>query len=188
MPAHRVLLTGIGRRVASHVSVAAHRTSPLLPSVDGALFARAAIIWLSIVLPDYAWKAASAQPTGQAPAFAVLVFTKTAGFRHDSIPAGIAALKLLGDQHNFHVDASEDAAVFTAESLARYRLIIFLNTTGDILARGEQAAFERFIQRGGDLSASTPPRIPDMSGLGTVSSWGPTSRATPPSRRRPSEW
>jgi type 1 glutamine amidotransferase len=149
MPAHRVLLTGIGRRVASHVSVAAHRTPPLLPSVDGALFARAAIIWLSIVLPDHAWKAASAQPTGQAPAFAVLVFTKTAGFRHDSIPAGIAALKLLGDQHNFHVDASEDAAVFTAESLARYRLVIFLNTTGDILDRGEQAAFERFIQRGG---------------------------------------
>ena len=182
MPAHRVLLTGIGRRVASHVSVAAHRTPPLLPSVDGALFARAAIIWLSIVLPDYAWKAASAQPTGQVPAFAVLVFTKTAGFRHDSIPAGIAALKLLGNQHNFHVDASEDAAVFTAESLARYRLIIFLNTTGDILARGDSSSVE------GDLSASTPPRIPDMSGLGTVSSWGPTSRATPPSRRRPSEW
>jgi type 1 glutamine amidotransferase len=149
MQAYGVLLTGVGRSVAAHCSAVTHRNPPPLPSVDGALFARIAILWLSIMLPGYAWKAASAQPTGQGPAFAVLVFTKTAGFRHDSIPAGIAAIKTLGDQHHFHVDTSEDATVFTDESLARYQLVIFLNTTGDILERGQQAAFERFIQRGG---------------------------------------
>jgi type 1 glutamine amidotransferase len=104
---------------------------------------------LSIVLPCCAWKAASSPSTGRGSAFAALVFTKTAGFRHDSIPAGIAAIKSLGDQHNFRVDASEDGTIFTDENLARYQVVIFLNTTGDVLDPGEQAAFERFIRRGG---------------------------------------
>ena len=82
-------------------------------------------------------------------AFAVLVFSKTAGFRHDSIPTGTAALKSLGEQHRFTVDATEDATVFVDAGLARYRTVVFLNTTGDVLDSSQQAAFERFIRRGG---------------------------------------
>ena len=39
----------------------------------------------------------------------VLVFSRTAGFRHDSIPDGIAAVRQLGQQNGFDVDATEDA-------------------------------------------------------------------------------
>ena len=39
----------------------------------------------------------------------VLVFSKTAGFRHSSIPNGIAAIKKLGQENGFAVDATEDA-------------------------------------------------------------------------------
>ena len=53
-----------------------------------------------------------------APKFQVLVFSKTAGFRHDSIPTGIAAVKQLGTANNFTVDATEDATAFTAANLA----------------------------------------------------------------------
>ena len=84
--------------------------------------------------------------------FTVLVFTKTAGFRHESIPAGIAALQALGVQHHFRVEVSEDAAVFTPETLARYRVVIFLSTTGDILDLNQQAAFEQFIRQGGGFA------------------------------------
>jgi len=104
---------------------------------------------LSIVLPGCAWNAASTPSASHGPAFAVLVFTKTSGFRHDSIPAGITAIKSLGDQHNFRVDAGEDGTVFSDENLARYQVVIFLNTTGDVLDPGEEAAFERFVRRGG---------------------------------------
>lgn len=82
-------------------------------------------------------------------AFAVLVFSKTAGFRHDSIPAGIAAIKTLGEQYGFTVDASEDAAVFTDAALTKYRSVIFLSTTGHVLDSAQQAAFERYIRHGG---------------------------------------
>ena len=63
-----------------------------------------------------------------APAFAadfsVLIFSKTAGFRHDAIPAGITAIQQLGTQNNFTVEATEDAAQFTDTNLARFRAVI----------------------------------------------------------------
>ena len=55
--------------------------------------------------------------------FAVLVLSKTTGYRHDSIPAGIAALKTLGADHGFSVDSTEDATRFTDAELARYKVV-----------------------------------------------------------------
>jgi type 1 glutamine amidotransferase len=81
--------------------------------------------------------------------FSVLVFSKTAGYRHSSIANGIAALTALGQAHGFLVNATEDAAVFADDQLAAYRVVVFLNTSGDILDTNQQAALERFIQSGG---------------------------------------
>ncbi len=81
--------------------------------------------------------------------FAVLVFTKTAGYRHDSIPHGIRAIEELGALHGFAVDSTEDGARFSDAILPRYKAVVFLNTTGDILDPAEKAAFERYIRSGG---------------------------------------
>ena len=83
------------------------------------------------------------------PRFTVLVFSKTTGFRHDSIPQGIAAIEALGAEHGFAVETTEDAARFSDAVLARYRVVVFLSTTGDVLDTGEKAAFERYIRSGG---------------------------------------
>ncbi|MFJ6165263.1 ThuA domain-containing protein [Micromonospora orduensis] len=88
-------------------------------------------------------KAAAADP------FSVLVFSKTAGFRHDSIPTGIAAIQQLGAANGFTVDNSEDGAVFTDANLAKYKAVIWLSTTGDVLNADQQAAFERYVKAGG---------------------------------------
>jgi cytochrome c len=82
------------------------------------------------------------------PRFRALVFSKTTGFRHSSIPNAIAAIQALGAQHTFAVDATEDAAVFTDTALAKYQVVIFAATTGDVLDDAQQAAFERFIRGG----------------------------------------
>ncbi|MGW5177888.1 ThuA domain-containing protein [Streptomyces sp. NPDC004082] len=79
----------------------------------------------------------------------VLVFSKTAGFRHDSIPEGVAAVRELGAENGFAVDATEDATAFTPANLARYEAVVFLSTTGDVLDPAQQSAFERYIGRGG---------------------------------------
>src|SRR5690606_2974766 len=78
----------------------------------------------------------------------LLVFSKTAGFRHNSIPAGIKALEKLGREQGFVITATEDAGPFTDQGLAPYQAVVFLNTTGDVLNNEQQAAFERFIRSG----------------------------------------
>jgi type 1 glutamine amidotransferase len=99
----------------------------------------------------------SAQPSGSpsAPggppvpaAFSVLVYSRTEGFRHDSIPAGIAALRQQGSTRGFAIEATEDPTAFTDDSLSRHKVIVFLSTTGDVLNDSQQSAFERFIRRG----------------------------------------
>ncbi len=79
----------------------------------------------------------------------VLLFTRAAGFRHDSIITGAQAIARLGDQSAFAVDPTDDAADFTDENLKRYRAVIFLNTTGDVLGDAQQEAMQRFIRAGG---------------------------------------
>ena len=79
----------------------------------------------------------------------VLVFSKTAGFRHASIPDGIAMIERLGAANGFAVTATEDASMFTDETLAQYDAVVWLSTTGDVLTEDQQAAFERYIQQGG---------------------------------------
>lgn len=88
-------------------------------------------------------------PTPAPSTFSALVFSKTAGFRHDSIPAAVAAVRQLGAQRGFSVTATEDAATFSDESLARHKVVVFLLTTGDVLDEIQQSAFERFIRGGG---------------------------------------
>lgn len=81
--------------------------------------------------------------------FSVLVFSKTAGFRHSSIEAGTEAIKKLGTEHNFDVTATEDSELFTDENLAGYQAVLFLNTTQTVLNDSQKEAFTNFIGNGG---------------------------------------
>jgi cytochrome c len=102
---------------------------------------------LLLILPQAASpeRSASAKPR-------ILVFTKTAGFRHDSILAAISAIRELGADNGLTVDATEDSGAFTNATLARYDAVVFLMTTGDVLDEAQQRAFERFIRRGGGFA------------------------------------
>ncbi|MEO6081793.1 MAG: ThuA domain-containing protein [Umezawaea sp.] len=79
----------------------------------------------------------------------VLVFSKTAGFRHDSIPAGIQAIRDLGSANGFTVTATEDATAFTPAGLAEYAAVVFLSTSGDVLDSTQRSAFESYVDAGG---------------------------------------
>ena len=83
----------------------------------------------------------------------VLVFSKTLGYRHASITNGIAAIRELGRQHGFAVEATEDSSAFTATNLARFRVVLFLSATGDVLNPGQEAAFRDYVQGGGGFVA-----------------------------------
>ncbi|MDZ3822874.1 MAG: ThuA domain-containing protein [Pseudoxanthomonas sp.] len=78
-----------------------------------------------------------------------LVFSRTTGFRHDSIPAGQALLQSLAQQHGFAVTLSEDPALFSTAGLAPFAAVVFLNTTGTVLDAGQKQAFETWVRGGG---------------------------------------
>lgn len=79
----------------------------------------------------------------------VLVFTRTAGFRHDAIGPGVEAIRALGSANGFAVTQTEEPGTFSDEGLSPYDVVIFLSTTGDVLDPNQQAAFERYIRAGG---------------------------------------
>jgi type 1 glutamine amidotransferase len=106
---------------------------------------RPALILLSILLLALCVQASASM----APRTRVLVFTKTTGWRHDSIHTAVAALQRLGAQEGMQVDHSEDAHDFNARDLTRYQAVVFANTTLDVLDAEQQAAMEGFVRAGG---------------------------------------
>ena len=79
----------------------------------------------------------------------LLVYSKTRGFHHASIPSGIAAIQKLGMENNFAVDTTTDSSYFTKKSLKKYAAVVFLNTTGNVLNDEQQVAFQNYIKAGG---------------------------------------
>ncbi|MDO9373053.1 MAG: ThuA domain-containing protein [Ferruginibacter sp.] len=79
----------------------------------------------------------------------VLIFVKTSGFHHESIPAGVEAIKKISKDNKFEIDTTSDAGMFNEDNLKKYRAVIFLNTTGNILNADQQVAFQRYIEAGG---------------------------------------
>jgi hypothetical protein len=80
-------------------------------------------------------QSASARPEQAPSAVRVLVFTKTVGFRHSSIPSAVQALRELGAQNGFAIEATDDSGAFTESNLARYAAVAFALTTGDVGVR-----------------------------------------------------
>ncbi|MBB1059735.1 ThuA domain-containing protein [Lysobacter spongiae] len=79
----------------------------------------------------------------------VLVFTRTSGWRHDSIPDAIAALRAIAGELGMEVVATEDATAFSPASLAGYDAVVFASTTRDVLDDAQQRAFEAYMRDGG---------------------------------------
>jgi type 1 glutamine amidotransferase len=79
----------------------------------------------------------------------VLIFSKTAGFRHASIPTAVATLQRLAADEGLAADHTENAADFTPANLAHYRVVVFASTTGDVLDAAQQNAMEGFVRHGG---------------------------------------
>jgi type 1 glutamine amidotransferase len=86
---------------------------------------------------------------GQHGSFRALIFSRTAAFRHtECIPQGTVAIAQMAARKGFSVDATENPGAFTDENLAKYDVVIWLCTTGDVLNDDQQAAFERYIRAG----------------------------------------
>ncbi|WP_338498415.1 ThuA domain-containing protein [Streptomyces sp. SJL17-4] len=83
----------------------------------------------------------------------VLIYTRTTGYRHDSIPAGAAALTELARDLGRTAEVTEDPGAFTAGRLAECSVVVLLSTTGNVLTPEGRAALEAYLRGGGALLA-----------------------------------
>lgn len=81
----------------------------------------------------------------------VLIYTATKGFRHDSIPTAIAALKANQTSINVSFDNTEDPTAFNDHNLAAYDAVVFLSTTGEVLDDAGKTAFQKYLNLGGNF-------------------------------------
>ena len=80
---------------------------------------------------------------------AILIFSKTNGYHHSCIPIGIEAIKKLGEENGFSVDATNDSLSFTTNNLKKYAAFIFLCPTGKVFGPDQEAALQNYIEKGG---------------------------------------
>ncbi|MEU9212598.1 ThuA domain-containing protein [Streptomyces sp. NPDC048415] len=78
----------------------------------------------------------------------VVVYTRTAAYRHASIPDAVAAVRSLGAAHGFGVDAGEDPGVFEAP-LDAYAAVVFLSTSGEVLTPQGRERLAEYVEGGG---------------------------------------
>lgn len=79
----------------------------------------------------------------------ILVFSKTQGFEHRSIPAGITMLEELASENGWSIEFTDNDNEFNADRLSQFNAVVWLNTTGNVLNNAQQDAFENYIENGG---------------------------------------
>ncbi|MFH8801423.1 ThuA domain-containing protein [Streptomyces sp. NPDC017936] len=75
----------------------------------------------------------------------LLVYTRTADYRHDSIPDAVAALRGTGE---YAVEHTEDPAALEAP-LDGYAAVVFLSTSGDVLTPAGRDRLAGYVESGG---------------------------------------
>ncbi|MEH1167415.1 ThuA domain-containing protein [Micromonospora sp. CPCC 205539] len=109
-----------------------------------------------------------ANPATAAAPFRALLFSETAGYRHDSIPDGIAMFNDLAAQNGFTVVHSEDSAVFTAANLATFDVVVMFQTSGMVWDNDAQRqALQSYVAGGGGIAA-----IHNATDMGIESAFG----------------
>jgi type 1 glutamine amidotransferase len=96
------------------------------------------------------WHVAAAAESGGSPR--ILLFSKTAGYRHASIEPAVAALTRLAGERGVAAEATEDASVFRPDELGRFSAVVFLLTSEDVLDEAQQSAFTAYIRAGGGFA------------------------------------
>jgi len=79
----------------------------------------------------------------------VLIFSKTNGYHHACIPVGIEAIKKLGVENGFDVDATDDSTMINYKNLKQYKALVFLCPTGKVFGQDEEKGLQEYIHHGG---------------------------------------
>jgi uncharacterized protein len=81
---------------------------------------------------------------------AILIFSKTNGFRHEAaITAGNAFFASIAQKNGWGYFQTENGATFSPEILAQFDAVVFNNASGDVFTLSQKQAFKNFVEQGG---------------------------------------
>ncbi len=80
----------------------------------------------------------------------VLIYSRTAGFRHDSIPTAVDALRNMA-AGLYNPVFSEAPADFTIANLSQFKALIFLSNSDQVLTPSGESALDAYLRSGGNL-------------------------------------
>jgi type 1 glutamine amidotransferase len=84
--------------------------------------------------------------TPRSGSFKMLVYSRTTGFRHDSIAQGKTMLREIASEQGFEIVETEVNDLITPDGLAQFEIVFFMNSTGDIFNQAEEAAFQQWME------------------------------------------
>jgi len=111
-------------------------------------------IWMAgawnLVFPDRSHDSVPPELPTQLQSPALLVFSKTNGFRHkEGIAGGAKALEAMARDNDWGLFHTENGAVFNSADLGRFDVVVFLNASGDMLDAEQEQAFQSWLEAGG---------------------------------------
>ncbi|KAG8866047.1 hypothetical protein FRC20_009137 [Serendipita sp. 405] len=80
----------------------------------------------------------------------ILIYSATAGYRHESIPTAVEALQSLGTRHGISFEHTEDRNKFQYGFLEQFDALLFLSNSGEVLDQDGKDAFQRYLDAGGN--------------------------------------
>ena len=106
-------------------------------------------LW-NLMFPSHAHESVAPELPAELARPAVLVFTKTNSFRHvDGIEAGVPLIREIAERRGWGFFHTENGAVFNADDLARFDVVMFHNASGDVLDEAQELAFQTWLEAGG---------------------------------------
>ena len=104
------------------------------------------ILFVLVLIQAFSCSNSSGVVEGENPR--VLIFTKTRAYRHECIEPGVKAMQSWFAKRGITSEHSEDSLMFTPQKLKDFDVVMFFQTTGNVLDSVEQLAFMKYIQSG----------------------------------------
>jgi type 1 glutamine amidotransferase len=164
---------------------------------------------LRVFFPSHEHETVPPELPAELTAPALLVFTKTNGFRHEeAIPVGVAKIEEIARRRGWSVFHTENGAVFGDAQLARFQATVWHQVSGDVLDESQRAALKHFLEggggwvgvhgAGGDRSYDWPWYVEELVGAQFIghtmgpqfqtATWRTEDASHPASAKLPEEW
>ncbi|GAA6000860.1 hypothetical protein JCM10207_004694 [Rhodosporidiobolus poonsookiae] len=102
------------------------------------------MLWTGLLLAAAGYALAQEPPQ-------VLVYSRTVGYRHASIPAAQEAIRNIATNTSLFTPSFSEAGTFTDDDLAPYKAIVFLSNSDQVLDDAGEAALKQWFTTGGSL-------------------------------------